>query len=98
MPGAPRLLYELDQLGVRAVYLESRHSSLNKRDIRLVDVLRLRGSISGAIVVDFALPRDEPMLWAPDAVAGAISSARFGHDVDIAEELGSIDIIDVRLA
>ncbi|MFD7026267.1 hypothetical protein [Promicromonospora sukumoe] len=93
-----RLLYELDQLGVREVNLESRHSSLNKRDIRLVDALRLRGSISSGIVVDFALPNDEPMLWAPDAVAGAVSSARFGHDVETAEELGAIDIIDVRLA
>ena len=93
-----RLLYELDQTGVRKVFLESRDDALNKRDIRLVDVLRIRGSISGAITVSFALPRHEPMLWAPDAVAGAVSSARFGHQADVVDELGVIDVIDVRLA
>jgi hypothetical protein len=92
-----RLLHELDQAGVRKVFLESRHDALNKRDIRLVDVLRIKGSISDAMVVSFALPRQEPMLWAPDAVAGAVSSARFGHEIDIVDELGAIGIIDVRL-
>lgn len=92
-----RLLYELDQAGVREVFLESRHDALNKRDIRLVDVLRIRGSISDTIVVSFDLPRREPMLWVPDAVAGAMSSARFEHDVDIVDELGAIDVIDIRL-
>jgi hypothetical protein len=93
-----RLLYELDRAGVRKVFLESRHEALNKRDIRLVDVLRIRGSISDAIMVSFARPRQEPMLWVSDAVAGAVSSARFGQDVDTADELGAIDVIDVRLA
>ncbi|MEU4385434.1 hypothetical protein [Promicromonospora sp. NPDC023805] len=93
-----RLLYELDQVGVRQVFLESRHDALNTRDIRLVDALRIRGSISRTIVVNFALPKLEPMLWAPDAVAGAVSSARFGHDADVADELGVVNVIDVRLA
>lgn len=71
-----RLLYELDNAGVSLVWIESRTAALNARDRELVAALRSRRGVSGALVVDFASPTREPMLWAPDAVAGAVGQAR----------------------
>ena len=73
------LLWELDGLGVSHVWVENRTDSLNRRDRRTVDRLRGRKIISTAIWVDFAFPSEEPMLWLPDVVAGAVSCARVGE-------------------
>lgn len=77
-----RLLYELGALRVRHVWLETRTESLNRRDLELVAALRSKGALVDTTVVDFALPTDEPMLWLPDAVAGAVTSHRRGDDAE----------------
>ena len=38
-----------------------------------------RRLITAAIRVDTAMPGDEPMLWLPDAVAGAVAADRYGR-------------------
>ncbi len=38
-----------------------------------------RKLISRALRVEIALPVEEPMLWAPDAIAGAVGAARLGE-------------------
>jgi hypothetical protein len=73
------LLTELEAQGVTQVWLEARTPSLIRRDMRLVDALRSQGRITPSIRVDTALPRDEPMLWLPDAVAGAVRADREGQ-------------------
>lgn len=73
-----RLLYELDQLGVEEVWLESRRDVQDRRDVRLVDAARLKRLITRRLVVRFARPADEPLLWLPDAVAGAVSAEVLG--------------------
>lgn len=93
---AERLLYELDNLGVAHVWLETRHPALNQRDLRLVKALRGKRSISSSIRVEFARPKDEPMLWIPDAVAGAVNGARSGA-ADVLDDMGRISIIDIAL-
>ncbi|MFD7310186.1 hypothetical protein [Promicromonospora sp. NPDC059942] len=93
---AERLLYELDDLGVAHVWLETRHQALNQRDLRLVKALRGKRSISSSIRVEFARPKDEPMLWIPDAVAGAVNGARSGA-ADVLDDMGRISIIDIAL-
>ena len=91
-----RLLYELDGLGVAQVWLEARHPALNERDLRLVKALRGKRSISSSIRVEFARPKDEPMLWVPDAVAGAVNGAWSGA-ANVLEEMGQISIIEINL-
>lgn len=71
-----RLLFELDRVGVGQVWLESRTQSLNRKDGRLIDALRGEQAISKDLRIDFGLPSEEPMLWVPDAVAGACAAAR----------------------
>lgn len=62
---------------VSHIWLETRTQSLNAKDMKMVDVLRSRGMIPN-LRVDLELPTREPMLWVPDAVAGAITAARKG--------------------
>ncbi|WP_433011878.1 hypothetical protein [Kribbella sp. CA-294648] len=52
---------------------------LDGRDRSLVDSARRTGLLSGRLAVDFALPVQEPMLWLPDAVAGAVTAAQLGE-------------------
>ena len=75
-----RLLYELDQAGVSEVRLESRAAAQDKRDVHLVNTARRKRLISHDLQVTFARPSLEPMLWLPDAVAGAMSAAMLGED------------------
>jgi hypothetical protein len=75
---AERLLWALERAGVTRVWLETRTPSLNQRDMRLVDSLRGKQAISPGLRVEFARPLEEPMLWVPDAVAGAVVAARKG--------------------
>jgi hypothetical protein len=74
-----RLLYELDQLGVNQAWLESRAPAQNKRDRSLVDSARRKGLLSYRTSIEFARPLQEPMLWLPDAVAGAVTAANLGE-------------------
>lgn len=93
-----RLLYELDQLGVSEVWLETRHFALNERDLKLVEALRGKRSVSVGIRVEFARPKDEPMLWVPDAVAGAVNAAASGGETEAMDGFGEIEIINVNLS
>jgi hypothetical protein len=74
-----RLLYELDQLGVSQAWLESRAPAQNKRDRSLVDSARRKRLLSHRTSIEFARPLQEPMLWLPDAVAGAVTADNLGE-------------------
>ena len=94
-----RLLYELDQTGVTAVLLESRHSALNAKDKTMAAALYSKGAISAALRVGFALPNQEPMLWLPDAVAGIVNAYRSGDDGGLRQIVGrAIREIDIELS
>jgi hypothetical protein len=88
------LLPELEVQGVSQVWLEARTWSLIRRDMRLVDALRSQQLITSAIRVDTALPGEEPMLWLPDAVAGAVAADRDGQPEYLAL-IGPVQQIEV---
>jgi hypothetical protein len=73
------LLYDLEEIGVTQAQLESRMPADNRRDLNLVNSARDKGLISRKLSVDFARPVQEPMLWLPDAVAGAVTAAHLGE-------------------
>ncbi|PUB29983.1 hypothetical protein C8K30_102361 [Promicromonospora sp. AC04] len=94
-----RLLYELDQIGVTAVLLESRHPALNARDKTMAAALYSKAVVSSALRVEFALPNEEPMLWVPDAVAGIVNAYRSDGDDALRLIVGSvIREIDIKLS
>ncbi|WP_112248589.1 hypothetical protein [Kribbella monticola] len=91
------LLYELDKFGVSRVWLESRAAAQDRRDLRLVDSARYKGLISRELSVDFAQPVQEPMVWLPDAVAGAVAAARRGEPRWLLMLSESVDVREVRV-
>jgi hypothetical protein len=94
-----RLYFELHGQGVTHVCVEARDQSLNRRDLRMIDALRGKGTIPKSFRVEFSRPSDEPMLWIPDAVAGAVGAARVGEDLYPSKLLAeSLTVIDLRLS
>lgn len=88
------LLPPLEASGVDRVFLEARQQGLVRRDMRLVDACRSKGLITPGIRVEAAFPSEEPLLWLPDAVAGAVGAARTGQS-EYLSLIGSVTLINV---
>lgn len=63
---------------VGSVVQERRTPSQDRNDMGMVDALRGKRLIPARLRIDFAQPKEEPMLWIPDAVAVAVGHARAG--------------------
>lgn len=72
--------------------LESRHDERNRHDIRAVGAFRNQHVVSRRLIVEHGRPVQEPMLWVPDAVAGAVGDMQFGRPAWL-EMLG--DLVEV---
>lgn len=70
-----RLLWDLRELGVDRLVLEARQDRNNQRDRRLVVAAQKAGKASASLAYSFGYPLEEPLLWIPDALAGAITAA-----------------------
>jgi hypothetical protein len=75
-----RLMVELCALGVGQIWAESRASADNQRDRAMLGYLRTTRVVPGSLRMDFVTPLAEPMLWAPDIVAGVVGRARARGD------------------
>lgn len=74
------MLMELDRRGVRQVWIESRKQAQDRRDVKMLDAVRSKGFLRAELRLEFARPQVEPMLWIPDAVAGALGAALKARD------------------
>jgi hypothetical protein len=92
-----RLYWELGEMGVSRVYLESRTESLNKRDMQLVDRLHGRQALPRHLRVEIELPSLEPMLWVPDQVLGAMGDAETGDTQWLDALAGTVTRVDISL-
>jgi hypothetical protein len=59
--------------------------SVKRRDriaaaVGRLDSARDKGIVSRDLVIDFARSGEEPMLWLPDAVAGAVTASVLGDN------------------
>jgi hypothetical protein len=68
-----RLCWDLKELDIERLVIEERDDPLNARDRRTIANARRTGHASGALAFEFRSPRHEPLLWLPDAVAGAVA-------------------------
>lgn len=93
-----RLLWELDQRHVSVLTLESRHHERDRHDIHAVGGFRNAGHLSRRLRVDHGLPAQEPLLWAADAVAGAVVDERTGNPTNLTMLAGLVQVIDVGTA
>ncbi|MDO9395841.1 MAG: hypothetical protein Q7T71_04795 [Herbiconiux sp.] len=74
-----RMLHHLAEDQIEQVWLESRDAIGDSRDLAMVASLRTTRALPASIRVDHARPLDEPLLWIPDAVAGAVAAAHNGQ-------------------
>lgn len=72
-----QLLYELEYRGLTDVVMESRGRASDQKDIDMLNSLRSQHWVSSVRLTHLS-GRDEAMLWIPDAVCGAITSAQTG--------------------
>lgn len=80
-------LHELAAAGAVRLLLEHRQERLSQRDERTIAAVRRDGSVSPAVPFAFARPGDEPLLWLPDAIAGAVGAELGEGDSTYAERL-----------
>lgn len=74
------MYFELSNMGVQQVVLESRQVAQNKKDIEHIVALQGRGEASKIRIVHIR-GGDEPLLWIPDIFLGAINSSYLGNDL-----------------
>jgi len=74
------LLFELDQRDVSHALLESRFPERDRFDMKSIGQFRNGKYLSRRLRVDHGKPLQEPLLWVPDAVAGAAGDHRCGHN------------------
>lgn len=90
-----RLLWELAQLDVPAVTVESRQNR-DRHDASTIGAARRAGRAHTALRFDHQRPRDEPLLWLPDLVAGAVAVAYAGQAEYLAPLGPRITVIEVE--
>lgn len=73
------MYFELSEMHVHSVTLESRQEAQNKRDLAHIVALQGQGQ-SVNIRLRHMRGGDEPILWIPDAVLGALNSVYLGEE------------------
>lgn len=73
------LLPELQSRGVGVVALEARENKQNQSDLRLLSGLRASRRLGPGLRMHHPRGPAEPLLWLPDILAGALSTARQGQ-------------------
>lgn len=69
------LLWDAKELGVKELVLESRQPHNDQKDRQSIVWAQKAGVAAAELRYGFARPREEPLLWAADAMAGAVSAA-----------------------
>lgn len=80
-------LHDLAAAGAVRLVLERRQDRLNQRDERTIAAGRRDGLVSASVPFTFERPGDEPLLWLPDALAGAVGAELAEGDVTYTERL-----------
>lgn len=73
-----RMLWDLREMGVSEIVFESRDRGDNK-DARTIANAQRAGVVAKTVRYRFERPEREPILWIPDAIAGAASAQVAGE-------------------
>lgn len=68
------LVWDLRHLEVSHVVFESRQDHNDRKDANTIERARRAQTASPELTYAFSRPRDEPLLWVADALAGSISA------------------------
>lgn len=84
------LLANLDREGIHQVVIERREDrGLNRADRRTIHDARQAGLVSESFSYRFEAPKEEPLLWVPDAIAGAVGMHLANKAHDYFDRLGT---------
>lgn len=86
-----QMLWQLDQRAVTVVTLESRGVNRDAFDVKSFGQFRQAQIVSRRLTVCHARALQEPLLWVPDAVAGAAGDVRCGRDPGAQEIYNMLD-------
>jgi hypothetical protein len=89
------LLPSLEAMGVTRVVMEERTPTLVAADRKMLTAVRGKRLITKALRVETARPKEEPMLWLPDSVAGAFGAARDRGQSEWLALIGRVEQIEV---
>ena len=89
-----RLLPELDRHGVPEVYLEAREAKQNARDLDILAAMRARRQVGSRLRLYHQPGPQNPLLWVPDVVAGAVGADRAGEPAYLARLAGLTTFYD----
>ena len=92
-----RLLWELAQLDVPDLTLESRQNR-DRHDASTIGPARRARRAHQALQFDHRRPHDEPLLWLPALFAGAAAVARAGQTEYLATLAPRITVLDIEPA
>lgn len=90
-----QLLWELQQRNVDHVTFEARTPAQDKADKRRVDGLRSRHLIPRSLRADWVPGANQPLLWTPDLVLGAVGQAR-AYNLPLSPALSAL-VTEVRI-
>lgn len=91
-----RALWDMHQHGVAELVIETRHASADRRDRQTIVRAQQAGEAAATLVYGFEKPDDQPLLWLPDAAAGAIAAAAAGETLDYLGRLGRcVEVVEV---
>ncbi len=89
--------WRLNDQGVYRLQLETRRQR-DANDRRFLLGEQRANRLPLALQYEFGHPNQEPLLWVPDAVAGAIAAALAGGETRYLEAFGrSVDVLHMRL-
>lgn len=74
-----QIYFELSDMDIHNVILESRDEAQNEKDIAHIVALQGQGQSTG-IRLRHVRGGDDPLLWIPDAVLGAFNAAHLGEE------------------
>jgi hypothetical protein len=91
------MLWDLGQIGIEQVVFESRGSHNDSKDALTIGQSKRAGGASTALSYEFVRPHAEPLLWIPDALAGATAAHVAAERSDYFDSLpaGSVSVIEV---
>lgn len=81
------VLSHLRDRGVRTVVLESRQEHNDRKDRREILAAQRAGVATPGLVYCHGRPKEEPLLWLPDAVVGAVGMSIADNQHDLLELL-----------
>ena len=92
-----RLLWEFGERGVTDVVFESRDEPLNIRDRQVIAASQRASQSRQGLRYSFAWSKQEPLLWLPDALAGAVTAAAAGDPEYLAMFGTAVTRIDIEV-